>query len=98
MSSQPLATKPAPVVVIGQYDGCFHCGEPSPGHSFTKAEKVFCCQGCLVVHDLLGLYDRKTPKFVKKYADIGSEIVKAVGQFKDEVKTGIFPADEQVFH
>ena len=32
---------------------CFHCGEPCPDDTFAKAGKVFCCQGCLVVHDLL---------------------------------------------
>jgi P-type Cu+ transporter len=32
---------------------CFHCGEPCVGERFAKAEKVFCCQGCLVVHELL---------------------------------------------
>jgi Cu+-exporting ATPase len=32
---------------------CFHCGEPCIDLTFTQAEKVFCCQGCLVVHDLL---------------------------------------------
>ena len=33
--------------------GCFHCGEPCPDNSFAKAEKTFCCNGCLVVHALL---------------------------------------------
>ncbi len=32
---------------------CFHCGEPCKDASFSKSEKAFCCQGCLVVHDLL---------------------------------------------
>jgi P-type Cu+ transporter len=32
---------------------CFHCGEPCPEDAFSKAEKVFCCQGCLAVHDIL---------------------------------------------
>lgn len=32
---------------------CFHCGEPCPDDAFARAEKSFCCQGCLVVHDLL---------------------------------------------
>ncbi len=32
---------------------CFHCGEPCPDRSFTKQEKIFCCQGCLFVHELL---------------------------------------------
>jgi P-type Cu+ transporter len=32
---------------------CFHCGEPCPDSSFADAEKTFCCNGCLIVHDLL---------------------------------------------
>lgn len=32
---------------------CFHCGEPCPDVAATQNEKHFCCQGCLVVHDLL---------------------------------------------
>jgi Cu+-exporting ATPase len=32
---------------------CFHCGERCPDLSFVRDEKVFCCNGCLVVHDLL---------------------------------------------
>jgi Cu+-exporting ATPase len=32
---------------------CFHCGEPCRDSTFASADKVFCCQGCLVVHDLL---------------------------------------------
>jgi len=32
---------------------CFHCGEPCADNSFAKAQKVFCCNGCLIVHDLL---------------------------------------------
>ena len=32
---------------------CFHCGEPCPDSQFATQEKVFCCQGCLFVHELL---------------------------------------------
>lgn len=32
---------------------CFHCGEACDRTSFTKEDKAFCCQGCLMVHDLL---------------------------------------------
>lgn len=32
---------------------CFHCGELCPDGNFAKAEKLFCCNGCQVVHDLL---------------------------------------------
>lgn len=33
--------------------GCYHCGEPCPDHSFKHERKIFCCQGCMIVHDLL---------------------------------------------
>ncbi|TAL05032.1 MAG: hypothetical protein EPO07_04255, partial [Verrucomicrobia bacterium] len=33
--------------------GCFHCGLPCSDESFARVEKLFCCNGCLVVHDLL---------------------------------------------
>lgn len=32
---------------------CFHCGEICPDLSFATGDKTFCCQGCLIVHDLL---------------------------------------------
>ena len=38
---------------IPEQTSCFHCGEPCPRGSVAKAEKSFCCQGCLFVHELL---------------------------------------------
>lgn len=32
---------------------CFHCGEPCPDERFHSGDRVFCCQGCRLVHDLL---------------------------------------------
>lgn len=53
------------------------------------------CDGqVLVTHDLLGLYDRFTPKFVKKYADLHDETLRAFAAFKAEVEVGTFPAPE----
>lgn len=53
------------------------------------------CDGqVLVTHDLLGLFDRFTPKFVKKYADLHGEIARALAAFQDEVEAGDFPAPE----
>ncbi len=56
------------------------------------------CDGqVLVLHDMVGLYDRFTPRFVKKYADLGNEMLSALKKFKEEVENGIFPSDEYTF-
>ncbi len=53
------------------------------------------CDGqVLVIHDLLGLFDRFTPKFVKKYADLHTEMRRAFGEFIADVQSGSFPAKE----
>ena len=57
------------------------------------------CDGqVLVINDLLGLFSRYQPKFSKKYADLGPQIVQAVKQYKQEVTTGRFPDDAHSFH
>ena len=53
------------------------------------------CDGqVLVTHDLLGLFDRFTPKFVRKYADLFSEMERAFGDFVTDINAGSFPASE----
>jgi 3-methyl-2-oxobutanoate hydroxymethyltransferase len=53
------------------------------------------CDGqVLVTHDLLGLFDRFTPKFVKKYADFSQQMQKAFTDYIDDVETRRFPAAE----
>jgi 3-methyl-2-oxobutanoate hydroxymethyltransferase len=53
------------------------------------------CDGqVLVTHDLLGLFDRFTPKFVKKYADFHAEMQRAFAEFKTDVESRKFPAAE----
>lgn len=53
------------------------------------------CDGqVLVTHDLLGLFDRFTPRFVKKYADFHGEMAQAFSAYKTEVESGAFPAEE----
>ena len=54
------------------------------------------CDGqVLVTHDLLGLYDRFTPSFVKRYADLGSVIRAAAAAYIQEVQAGAFPGAAQ---
>jgi 3-methyl-2-oxobutanoate hydroxymethyltransferase len=53
------------------------------------------CDGqVLVTHDLLGLFDRFTPKFVKQYATLHSVMAEAFVSFKDDVEARRFPGDE----
>ncbi|OGO17878.1 MAG: 3-methyl-2-oxobutanoate hydroxymethyltransferase [Chloroflexi bacterium RBG_16_48_8] len=56
------------------------------------------CDGqVLVTHDLLGLFDRFTPRFVKKYANLHAEMVHALRQYKVDVENGHFPSQEHSF-
>ncbi len=58
---------------------------------------VACDGQVLVTEDILGLFSDFTPKFVKRYANLGDEISKAVGEYASEVRTRQFPADEHCF-
>jgi 3-methyl-2-oxobutanoate hydroxymethyltransferase len=56
------------------------------------------CDGqVLVFHDLLGLYDGKAPRFVKRYADLAAETKEALERYAAEVRSGAFPADEHTY-
>jgi len=57
------------------------------------------CDGqVLVVHDMLGLFDRFTPKFAKRYVNLSELTIKAFESYKDEVEKGAFPTDQHSFH
>lgn len=57
------------------------------------------CDGqVLVMHDVLGLYQGTSPKFVRKYADLGSEIQAALEHYLHDVREGTFPNDAESFH
>lgn len=51
----------------------------------------------LVIHDLLGLYDRFLPKFAKQYAQLHSIVGQALADYKSEVENHAFPAAEHSF-
>jgi len=58
---------------------------------------VYCDGQVLVAHDMLGLFDRYKPKFVKQYINLGPQIQKAVEEYKKEVKQGLFPDKDHSF-
>jgi 3-methyl-2-oxobutanoate hydroxymethyltransferase len=51
----------------------------------------------LVHHDLLGIFDRFTPTFVKRYAELGAAMTAGVAAFRDEVRSGAFPGADHTY-
>ncbi len=56
------------------------------------------CDGqVLVIHDMLGMYDKLKPKFVKRYLSLSEDITKAVKAYRKDVELGKFPSKENWF-
>ena len=56
------------------------------------------CDGqILVMHDLLGLSQRRVPKFVKQYRKLATEVRGGLEEYASDVRTGIFPTDEHSY-
>ena len=90
--------------------GCFSVvleGVPSPvAGMVTEAIDVatigigagpYCDGQVLVLHDVFGIEQRVLPKFVRRYADLHGEGVKALSEFAKDVRTGKFPGDEESY-
>jgi 3-methyl-2-oxobutanoate hydroxymethyltransferase len=58
---------------------------------------VACDGQVLVTEDILGLFSDFTPKFVKRYADLGDQVSKAVESYATEVRNRQFPTDDHCF-
>lgn len=56
------------------------------------------CDGqVLVFHDMLGMYSDFTPRFVKRFAEVGSIMEKAIREYAEEVREGTFPTEAHSF-
>jgi len=90
--------------------GCFalvlECVPDKIAELITKKLKIptigigagpYCDGQVLVIHDMLGLFERYKPKFVKQYVNLSALIQKAIAEFKKEVQEGIFPDKEHSF-
>ena len=52
------------------------------------------CDGQILVNqDMFGMFSDFTPKFVKRYAEIGKEMKRAIADYMEEVEDGVFPAE-----
>jgi 3-methyl-2-oxobutanoate hydroxymethyltransferase len=51
----------------------------------------------LVLYDVLGMFERFTPRFVKRYANLKEDALYAVRAYKHEIETGVFPSVEESF-
>jgi 3-methyl-2-oxobutanoate hydroxymethyltransferase len=57
----------------------------------------YCDGQVLVIHDLLGMYDKIKPKFVKRYLSLSDDITKAVKSYRKDIELGKFPSKENWF-
>jgi 3-methyl-2-oxobutanoate hydroxymethyltransferase len=57
----------------------------------------YCDGQVLVLHDVIGLFERFVPKFVKRYANLKEEALRAIKDYKNDVEKGVFPSEEQSF-
>ena len=57
----------------------------------------FCDGQVLVTHDMVGMFEKFVPSFVKKYINLAPQIKEAVAAYNKEVKSGDFPNEEQSF-
>ena len=76
---------------------------PEVGKFITEALEIpvygigagpYCDGQLLIVSDILGIWEAFTPKFVKRYANMGEESVKAIQEYVSEVREGKFPTEE----
>lgn len=66
---------------------------PTIGIGASKA-----CDGqVLVYQDMIGMFSDFTPKFVKKYENVGEKMLEAFKKYDDEVKAGVFPSEEYTY-
>lgn len=57
------------------------------------------CHGQVtIVHDMLGLTSRFSPKFVKQYAQLHEQIARAMKHYSEQVRTGEYPSDDHTYH
>jgi len=91
----------------GAFSMVLECIPESLGEKITKSVNIptigigggrHCDGQILVINDLLGLFDRYVPEFVRQYVNLREEIRGALLKYRADIKEGDFPGKENVFH
>jgi 3-methyl-2-oxobutanoate hydroxymethyltransferase len=105
-AAQALVDDARALEEAGAFAVVLECVPTSLGRRVTEALAIptigigagpHCDGQVLVLHDLVGLFDRFVPKFVKRYANLSEEIREAAIRYRDEVQGGVFPSEEHQF-
>jgi len=105
-SAQKLLEDGKAVAEAGAFAVVIECVPSGIGKAVTESINIptigigagpHCDGQVLVTNDLLGMFEKFTPKFVKKYADLAPIIKKAFATYVEEVKNGDFPDEEHSF-
>jgi 3-methyl-2-oxobutanoate hydroxymethyltransferase len=105
-SSKRMIDDAVAMAKSGAFGLIVECLPKSLGEIITRCLKipvisigsgVHCDGQGLVTQDMLGLYKELSPRFLKVYADLQQATVSAVTQFREEVESGRFPAEQNSY-
>ena len=65
---------------------------------FENCAGAWCDGQVLVYHDVLGIEDRISPKFVRRYANVKADSVAALAAYADDVRGRRFPSEAESYH
>lgn len=105
-AAQKLIDDAKSLEAAGVFAIVVECVPAELGKALTEAVSVpiigigagkYCDGQILVYQDMLSMYDKMNPKFVKSYANIGEQMKAAFSAYDEEIKKGTFPTEEYSF-
>jgi 3-methyl-2-oxobutanoate hydroxymethyltransferase len=106
-SARKLLQSARDLEAAGAFSIVLECIPAELSEAITKAVSIptigigagkYCDGQVLVTHDMVGMFEKFTPSFVKQYANLASQIKEAVVTYNEEVKNGSFPSEEHSFN
>ncbi len=102
-SARRIVTQAIALEEVGCFSTVLECVPDAVAQEITRRLRIptigigsgpWCDGQVLVTYDLIGLFDRFKPKFVKRYADVAAAIRQAATRYVQDVNTGRFPGPE----